>query len=97
MPIQSLTPTSDVVLVEAFTPLSAMARNSEFLGIASMPSFSVAAAQNFFSTNLEWFRMRCCAINLVMKMYQVPADIMPRTTMMNLDTIVPVSQMWVRP
>src|SRR6201996_8655341 len=97
MPIQSLTPTSEVVLVQAFTPLSAMARNREFLGRPSMPSLRFEAAQNFFSRSLEWLRTRCCSMNLVMKMYQVPADMMARTTMMKRETIEPVIQMWVRP
>ena len=55
-----------------------MARNSEFFGMLSMPSLMVAAAQNFFSTSFAWFMMRCCSMNLVMKMYQVPADMMAR-------------------
>src|SRR5271170_7087880 len=98
MPIQSLMLTRPLATPDdARTPDSATMRNTLFFGSLSMPSLSVLELQKRRSTRRDWEIMRDCSQNFMKKMYQVPADMMPRSTRTVFSTRSPVAHIEPRP
>src|SRR5271170_7149170 len=98
MPIQSLMLTRPLATPDdARTPDSATMRNTLFFGSLSMPSLSVLELQKRRSTRRDWEIIRDCSQNFMKKMYQVPADMMPRSTRTVLSTRSPFVHIEARP